>query len=62
MANAWAAGNDWRQLSDDELTLKLRPQLRRLGLSFSDAELAEVIKSRDTANVAEWITQVLART
>jgi hypothetical protein len=61
MPNARMDADDWRALSNDELTARLRPQLRRLGLAFSDAELAEVIKSRDATNVADWITQVLAR-
>jgi hypothetical protein len=61
MSNTWLDSDDWRSLSDDELAARLRPQLRRNGLSFSDTELADVIKSRDTPNVADWITQVLAR-
>jgi hypothetical protein len=61
MTNAWLESDDWHNLSDDELAARLRPQLRKLGLPFSDTELAQAIASREAPNVADWITQVLAR-
>jgi hypothetical protein len=50
----------WRTLTDDELADRLRQRRKQLGITFSEAELVEIVRARNSTSVTEWITQVLA--